>query len=140
VFIDASAILAILLNEEDASVIVRKMQKSRTLYFSPIVRFEATIRLASLKSRVGKPIHKTAFEQAQMIIDAFANQYNVSLLPITGQESQLSLDAYRRFGKGTGHQAQLNMGDCFSYACAKSKHLKLLFKGNDFIHTDIQMA
>jgi len=115
------------------------MQKTRKRYFSPIVRFETIIRLASLKSGAGKPVDPDAFDKASLIVDMFASQYSVSMMPIADKESRLSLDAYRNFGKGTGHKAQLNMGDCFSYACAKSKNLSLLFKGNDFIHTDIGM-
>lgn len=48
--------------------------------------------------------------------------------------------AYSRYGRGSGHPARLNMGDCFSYALAKSRNLPLLFKGDDFIHTDIEPA
>jgi ribonuclease VapC len=48
--------------------------------------------------------------------------------------------AYTRFGRGTGHPANLNMGDCFAYAVAKTRRLPLLFKGNDFIHTDVEPA
>ena len=45
-----------------------------------------------------------------------------------------------RYGRGTGHPARLNMGDCFAYALAKTRNLPLLFKGDDFIHTDIEPA
>jgi ribonuclease VapC len=53
--------------------------------------------------------------------------------------ADLALDAHRRFGKGR-HKAALNMGDCFSYACAKAHRVPLLCKGDDFIHTDIRIA
>lgn len=52
----------------------------------------------------------------------------------------LAFQAYRRFGKGTGHPAALNYGDCFSYVLARSLNAPLLFKGNDFIHTDVISA
>jgi len=52
----------------------------------------------------------------------------------------VALDAYDRFGKGTGHPAGLNYGDCFSYALAKQSGEPLLFKGNDFTHTDLEAA
>jgi len=139
-FIDSSAILAILLDEQDAPALVANMQTAKRLYFSPIVRFEAIIRLASLKSGARHPVKKADVDQAEAIIDMFARQYNISLLPIRERESHASLEAYRQFGKGTGHRAQLNLGDCFSYACAKTNGLRLLFKGNDFIHTDIATA
>jgi len=51
-----------------------------------------------------------------------------------------ALEAFARFGKGQGHRAGLNMGDCFSYACAKMRNVPLLCKGNDFIHTDLSLA
>jgi len=136
-FVDASAILAILLNEKEAAMIVESMQRAHTLYFSPVVRFESIVRLASLKSGAGKPIDPNALDQAVLIIDQFARQYEIVMLPITEKESKISIDAYKRYGKGTGHKAQLNMGDCFSYACAKSTRLSLLYKGSDFIHTDV---
>jgi ribonuclease VapC len=49
-------------------------------------------------------------------------------------------DAFSRYGKGRGHPAGLNYGDCLSYAVAKQLGIPLLFKGNDFIHTDITSA
>jgi len=49
---------------------------------------------------------------------------------------ELALDAYARYGKGR-HRAALNMGDCFAYACAKANRAKLLYKGDDFVHTDL---
>ena len=59
---------------------------------------------------------------------------------MTEEQAYLALDAYDRFGKGTGHSAGLNYGDCFSYALAKQTGEPLLFKGKDFIHTDLEAA
>ena len=56
------------------------------------------------------------------------------------QEAQTALAAFSRFGKGRGHPAQLNLGDCFAYAMAKNHRLALLFKGEDFDKTDIRLA
>ena len=60
--------------------------------------------------------------------------------PVTHDQARIARDAYRDFGKGSGHKAGLNFGDCFAYALAKSTGEALLFKGNDFSHTDITPA
>lgn len=60
--------------------------------------------------------------------------------PVTEDEARIARDAYRDFGKGSGHPAQLNFGDCFAYALAKLSGEELLFKGNDFVHTDVRSA
>jgi ribonuclease VapC len=61
-------------------------------------------------------------------------------MPLNVGLHQLALDAARRYGRGTGHPARLNFGDCFSYACAKSAGVPLLFVGADFAQTDIEAA
>lgn len=139
-FIDTSVILAILLQENEAALFIEKMKHAEKLYFSPIVRFEAIARLARLKSGDGVPIKKAELKKAATLIDKFASEYGLSSIAIDIQEARLSTEAFGNFGKGTGHKAQLNMGDCFSYACAKRARLPLLFKGNDFIHTDVKQA
>ena len=58
--------------------------------------------------------------------------------PVTPEQAALGRAAYRDFGRGSGHPAKLNMGDCFAYALAKDKAEPLLFKGNDFVHTDVE--
>lgn len=60
--------------------------------------------------------------------------------PVTEVHARVGRDAYRDFGKGSGHPAQLNFGDCFAYALAKVADEPLLFKGNDFVHTDVTVA
>ena len=56
------------------------------------------------------------------------------------EQASLAFAAYRRFGKGSGHKARLNLGDCAAYALARSLDLPLLFKGDDFTHTDVRSA
>jgi ribonuclease VapC len=58
--------------------------------------------------------------------------------PFDAEQLDAAKAAYRRYGRGTRHAANLNMGDCFAYALAKTKRLPLLFKGDDFIHTDVE--
>jgi ribonuclease VapC len=69
------------------------------------------------------------FREAQIIIE-----------PVTEAQAQLARQAYRDFGKGSGHPAKLNFGDCFAYALAKTKNEPMLFKGDDFSRTDIVAA
>jgi len=68
---------------------------------------------------------------------AFGTDWGFVLVPISDAEADVSLAAYERFGKASGHPARLNMGDCFAYACAKTNNAKLLYKGDDFKHTDL---
>lgn len=60
--------------------------------------------------------------------------------PVTQEQAEIARAAYRDFGKGSGHAAGLNFGDCFAYALAKSMREPLLFKGDDFSHTDVAIA
>jgi ribonuclease VapC len=62
------------------------------------------------------------------------------IVSFDSSQLEIAKSAYSRFGRGTGHKASLNMGDCFSYALAKARRLPLLFKGDDFLHTDIEPA
>lgn len=75
-----------------------------------------------------------------MVIDSSAVIAILFDEPVTEEQPYLALDAYDRFGKGAGHPAGLNYGDCFSYALAKQAREPLLFKGNDFTRTDLEAA
>ena len=70
-------------------------------------------------------------------VDEFFKIARISIEAVTETHAQIARDAYRDFGKGSGHPAKLNFGDCFAYALAKFRREPLLFKGNDFTHTDI---
>jgi ribonuclease VapC len=61
----------------------------------------------------------------------------IEIVPVTEEIGRIAVDAFDRYGKGRGHPAQLNMGDCFAYACAKAHGLPLLYKGADFSKTDL---
>jgi ribonuclease VapC len=69
--------------------------------------------------------------------DDFIKAANISIEPVTATQAQIARGAYRDFGKGSGHPAKLNFGDCFAYALAKESCEPLLFKGGNFAHTDI---
>lgn len=74
------------------------------------------------------------------IFDETLEQLGIEIEPFTAAHALAARKAYRRFGRGSGHPARLNFGDCFSYALAKSTGEPLLFQGDDFVHTDIRSA
>lgn len=76
-------------------------------------------------------------EQGWQDVERYRQSLGLAVLPIGAAETAEAARAHRRYGKGTGHPARLNMGDCFSYACARTNEARLLYKGDDFIHTDM---
>ena len=79
-------------------------------------------------------------ESANGLFDDFVESAAVEIVPIADSTSQTAVRAFARFGKGRGHPAQLNFGDCLSYACAREHNAAILFKGRDFARTDLQIA
>lgn len=79
-------------------------------------------------------------EAANALFDEFIERAAVEIVPIGDMTSQIAVRAFARFGKGRGHPAQLNFGDCLSYACAREHDAAILFKGRDFAQTDLQIA
>ena len=96
---------------------------------SPLVILEAVMRLSSKLSVDPKSMEKS--------VEQFLLQTGLEIIPIDQVDGATAVDAFARYGKGRGHPAQLNIADCLSYACARNRGMKLLFKGNDFSHTDI---
>lgn len=128
-FVDASALLAILLGEADGQRFSRAMEGEDRLFTSPIAIFE--IVAAIMRER------GFSKREAQRVAELSLEIADIQIVPITSEIGNLALEAFDRYGKGRGHKAQLNMGDCFSYACAKSLGVALLYKGNDFAATDL---
>ncbi len=73
-------------------------------------------------------------------LDQLLSELSIRTEPFTAAQAHIARQAYRDFGKGSGHPAGLNFGDCFAYALAIDSGEALLFVGNDFIHTDVQVA
>ena len=71
-------------------------------------------------------------------LDALVMEMRIQIEPVTVSQSDLAFEAFRRYGKGTGHKAGLNFGDCFAYALAIERNAPLLFKGDDFVHTNVK--
>jgi ribonuclease VapC len=126
--LDSSALVSIILDEEDAPKLTSAIEKVDGVYVTPIIIFESAMAVA--RSRV------ITIEQATEIVLKFCKALNAEPVAIDGNMAVKALSAASRFGKGR-HKASLNMGDCFSYAAAKALNVPLLFKGNDFGHTDI---
>src|SRR5258708_6059357 len=73
-------------------------------------------------------------------LDDLVRETAIVIEPVTSEQAQVAREAYRDYGRGSGHPARLNFGDCFAYALARAAGEPLLFKGNDFSHTDIEPA
>ncbi len=127
--VDSSAIIAILRSESDASRLADLMQEAPVRRMSAANFLEAAIVADGSRN----PILSRRF-------DALIDESRLTIEPVTEKQALLARQAYRDFGKGSGHPAQLNFGDCFAYALAKEAKEPLLFKGHDFIHTDIVAA
>jgi ribonuclease VapC len=128
-FVDTSVVVAILADEEDASEWSGKIGQAAKRITSPLVVLEAAMRLSSLLA-VAPLIVETA-------IEAFLRQAEIEVVPIESSDAKLAIQAFSDYGKGRGHPAQLNLAACLSYASAKSRGMPLLYKGNDFSHTDL---
>ncbi len=128
-FIDASAAVSMLTLEADADRLFAEADGSSRLLWSGIARWETTVAFA-------RKMRKTTPEILADIED-FARRQAIETVPIGDAETHLALEAFARFGKGSGHPAGLNMGDCFAYACARTNDATLLYKGNDFALTDL---
>ena len=130
-FLDASAIVAILLRETNWESLASKVDPDRQNITSALSRYEAVLGVVRSKS--------CEIEIANILVEQFLDQAKASIISIDDSVGVEAIIAFSLFGGGR-HKAALNMGDCFSYACAKIHRVPLLFKGNDFIHTDIRIA
>ena len=127
--VDASAILAVLLKEPEQHLFSNFLNElPRRASLSPVNYVEVAVRM----DRGDMP-------EASERLDAVLANMNVELADVTPEQAKLAREAYSRFGKGN-HQARLNLGDCFAYALAKARGEPLLFKGQDFRHTDVEAA
>jgi ribonuclease VapC len=129
VIVDTSAIIAILRAEPEASACADAIES-------------AGVRRLSAASyvEVGAVIDRAGDAIASRRVDELLAVAGIGIEPVTANQAQIAREAYRDFGKGSGHPAGLNFGDCFSYALAKAAEESLLFKGEDFQHTDIISA
>ena len=127
--LDSSALLSIYYDEDDADVLKEKISHARRLSLSTATLVEA---VSAVTRRLGTE-SATKFE-------TLLDELQIDIVPFDEAQSLLAREAYARYGRGMGHPAKLNFGDCFSYALAMHLGEPLLFKGNDFIHTDVLKA
>lgn len=130
-FVDASALCAILLREPEGAGFRLKLETALGALTSHMAVFE-TVR-AVLRKKDGD------FTAARNLVIEFLAASRIELIDLNGVVGEAALEALDRFGKGR-HPAKLNMGDCFAYGCAKANGLPMLFKGEDFSQTDIAAA
>lgn len=131
-FIDASAAVAIILDEPDRETLRQKLKKTRRRTMSAIASYETVMAIRRVK--------QLTVAEAHDIVADFQRIFAINSVDIEARFAKTALDAFEKYGRGRGHRASLNMGDCFSYACAKLLKVPLLCKGDDFIHTDIRIA
>ena len=116
--IDTSALIAILRDEPEAAAYAK-----------------------AIETAISRRMSAANFVEAAIVIDGSRDPVaSLIIEPITEAQARIARDAYRDFGKGSGHPAKLNFGDCFAYALAKVMGEPLLFKGDDFAHTDLTAA
>ena len=127
--IDTSALIAILRAEPDADDMAHAIERAQHRRISAANWVETAVVIDGSRD----PVASRRFDELVQIAE-------LQVEPVTHDQARIARDAYRDFGKGSGHKAGLNFGDCFAYALAKSTGETLLFKGNDFGHTDITPA
>lgn len=123
--VDTSALLAILYQEDDAEWFAQAIATAQRCRMSAANFLEAAINIDTYGDA-----------EASRQLDTFIRHASIEIAIITLDQAQIARQAYQDFGTGR-HKARLNFGDCFAYALARETGEPLLFKGNDFIHTDI---
>ncbi|AOH85625.1 twitching motility protein PilT [Sphingomonas panacis] len=130
-FVDASAITAILCDENDGNELLARLQKSQERLTSPLAIWETVVAVAR---NLGLGVR-----DAHDAVEQFLRLADIVVVAVSPETRGMAIDAYDRFGKSR-HPANLNFGDCFAYACARQARVPLLYKGDDFPHTDIETA
>lgn len=126
--LDTSAVVAIALDEDEAETFDRAIASGEALIGTPTL----------LETRLVLMQRMPGF--AAEFLKAFISPAEINSIPFTFDMYQSAAEAFERYGKGCGHPAQLNFGDCMAYAVAKHYDVPLLYKGRDFARTDIRPA
>jgi ribonuclease VapC len=124
--LDTSAIVAILRDEAEAPLFAKAIERAVHRRISAVNYVEAAAVIDASRD----PIASRRF-------DDLLQEAEVNVESVTEAQARIARQAYHDFGKGSGHAARLNFGDCFAYALAKVKREPMLFKGDDFSHTDV---
>ena len=129
IVVDSSAVVAILEREDDSASYARVIQDADNLTMSAVNAHECAVVLRRRRGPEG-----------ERILWLFLADNGVQILPFDEEQARKASEAFGRYGKGIDPKARLNLADCAAYALAKSLSAPLLFKGDDFIHTDIEVA
>lgn len=129
--IDASALCAMLTDENDARELLARLQGTTVRLTSPLAVWETAISVARI---LDLPLN-----DAQQAVEEYLTLMEIAVVTVPPEAAAIAIDAFGRYGKGR-HPAGLNFGDCFAYACARINREPLLFKGGDFPQTDIEAA
>ena len=127
--VDSSALVAILKREPDCRWFADALDKSDKSFISAATYVEICVVLERLK--VGTLSRE---------IDELIEHFEIAIEPVSVAQAKIARQAYRDYGKGSGHPAGLNFGDCFTYALASEKRDSVLYKGDDFVHTNLRSA
>jgi len=127
--VDTSALIAILRDEPEARACASAIESSAIRRVSAANFVETALIIDASRDPVASRRFDDLIREAQITVE-----------PVTEAQARIAREAYRDFGKGSGHPAKLNFGDCFAYALAKVTAEPLLFKGDDFARTDIEPA
>jgi ribonuclease VapC len=129
VIVDSSALIAILREEPDARSFARAIEAADDVKISATTLFEASIVADGTQDR-----------NVSRRFDDICRDSVLTVMPFDVEQARIAREAYRSFGKGSGHKARLNFGDCFAYALARVTGEPLLYKGTDFGETDVASA
>ena len=132
IVVDASAIVAVLTREPGADLLLSTLETAGPAETTPVAFYEAVLGVSRKR--------QWSVAEAETHVRDFLEAAGVPIQPIQPETAQVALEAFARYGKGRGHPARLNLGDCFAYAQAKLSGAALLFKGDDFSKTDIESA
>ena len=128
--VDTSVLIAILKPESDGPA-----------YFETLAKYDARLFVsAAAYLEAGIVVDSRKDDERSAQLDQLLTDCGLEIAAITESQARIARAAYRKFGKGSGHKARLNFGDCFAYALSKERGEPLLFKGNDFSQTDIESA
>ncbi len=125
--VDSSAVVAILRQEPEALAFSETLEKADRLKMSVVSYVETAVVVDTARDPI-----------VSRKLDDLLRAAAIEIVPVTVEQGRIAREAYRDFGRGSGHPAKLNFGDCFSYALARDTDEVLLFKGNDFGATDVR--
>lgn len=127
--VDSSAVVGILNGEPEAETLLQALYSARHRQMSAATLVELYIVIDGKRD----PVRSAR-------LDGFLQRSDVEIIDVTAEQASIARAAHRDYGRGSGHRARLNFGDCFAYALAHVTGEPLLFKGDDFGHTDLTPA